>query len=207
MKHIILTLTVLANSVLICAVWRGLTLGDITKHSSAVQHQVGLHMLIGLGALTFAALVHAVVLTWLIGTGRFVEETTMAYSMSSDFHDRSRQLKYRVLPGMVVCLLLLVSTAALGAVADTATPMSLDGILGLGLNSAQFHLMGAVATVLANLFVNVQEYRVVSANSEVVDSVLTEVRRARSERGLSGKEASHRVPDTSRHLSRATPRR
>lgn len=183
MNRIFLTLAVLANGLLSYAVWRGMSLGDAAVQSPAVQHQVGLHIVIGLGALIFATLVHAVALTWFMGTGRFLEETTRAYSISSEFYDRSRQLKYRMLPGMTLCLLLLIATGALGAVADPATPVSLDGTLGL--SGARIHLVGAVVTVLANLVVNVFQFRAICGNSFLIDAVLAEVRCVRAERGLS----------------------
>ena len=139
-------------------------------------------MLIGLGALTFSTSVHAIALTYFMGTGRFLEETSAAYSLSPEYHERSQRLKYRMIPGMVVCLLMLIATGALGAVADKATPASLDGVLGL--TGAQIHLLGAVLTLLINLAASLLEYRAVSGNSEVIDSVLADVRRIRMERGL-----------------------
>jgi len=139
-------------------------------------------MLIGLGALTFAALVHAVVLTWFMGTGRFLEETSNAYSLSSGFHNRSQQLKYRILPGMTICLLLLVATGALGAVADPATPASLAD--SLGVTDAHTHLVGAIVMLTFNVIVTLLEYRAVVGNSKEIDQVLAEVHRIRKERGL-----------------------
>jgi hypothetical protein len=72
-KRILLTLALIANSFLLYAIGRGLNIGDTESGAPEVQQLVGTHMLIGLGALTFAALVHAVVLTWFMGTGRFLE--------------------------------------------------------------------------------------------------------------------------------------
>ena len=181
-KRIFLTLSLVANAVLLYAITRGLNIEDAAVPSAETQQQVGLHMLIGLGALTFATLIHAISLTYFMGTGRFLEETSNAYSLSPDYCARSQQLKYRMLPGMVVCLLLLISTGALGAVADPATQASLAGTLGM--TDAQIHLTGAIVTLLANLLATAQEYRSVSENSSIVDQVLADVQRIRRERGL-----------------------
>ena len=182
MKRIFLTLALLANLTLGYAVWRGLNVGDPTEQSLEIRRQVGLHMLIGLGALTFAAFVHAIALTYFMGTGRFLEETTKAYSLPSEYYDRSRKLKYRMLPGMVFCLLLLVSTGALGAVADPATHTSLQPLLNI--SDSRIHLAGAVMTLVVNLLATLQEYLSVSGNSSIIDHVLAEVQRIRLERGL-----------------------
>jgi len=181
-KRIFLTLALLANIVLMYAIWRGLHIEDAAVQSVEAQRQVGLHMLIGLGALTFATLVHAISLTYFMGTGRFLEETSNAYSLSGDYYEESQRRKYGMLPGMVMCLLLLISTGAFGAIADPATQVSLAGTFGM--TDAQIHLTGAVLTLLANLFATLQEYRAVSRNSQIIDDVLAEVRRIRTERGL-----------------------
>ena len=81
------------------AVWRGLNISDTAVSSPEIQQQVGTHMLIGLGTLTFAALVHAISLTYFMGTGRWVEETSRAYKLPTDFHDENQKIKYRLMPG------------------------------------------------------------------------------------------------------------
>ncbi|MCH2201374.1 MAG: hypothetical protein MK102_05370 [Fuerstiella sp.] len=182
MKRIFLTLALIANSVLLYAVWRGLNIGDTGSALPEVQRLVGSHMLIGLGALTFAALVHAIALTYFMGTGRFLEETSNAYSLDNQFYSHNQRLKFRLLPGMTVCLLLLVATGALGAVADRATPVSLADTLGVA--DSQIHLLGAILLVVINMIVTLQEYQAVTKNSQVIDQVLAEVRRMRQDRGL-----------------------
>ncbi len=167
---------------MIYAIWRGLNIGDTESGSLEVQRQVGTHMLIGLGVLTFATFVHAIALTYFMGTGRFLEETSKAYSLSGKYHVQGQRLKYGMLPGMTVCLLLMVATGALGAVADKATPASLDGTLGM--TDAQIHLSGAVLLLAMNLLVTLMEYRAVVGNSRVIEQVLAEVQRIRQEQGL-----------------------
>ena len=181
-KRIFLTLALVANAVLLYVIWRGLNIGDAGAKSPEVQREVGTHMLIGLGALTFTALVHAIALTWFMGTVRFLEETSKAYSLPAEFYHRSRRLKYRMLPGMCICLFLLIGTGALGAIADPATPASLANTLGI--TDAQTHLVGAIVLLVINLTVTLVEYLAVAGNSQVIEQVLAEVHRVRAERGL-----------------------
>ncbi len=182
MKRIFLTLAIIGNALLLYAVWRGLSIEDTSIRSPEVQQQVGSHMLTGLGALTFATFIHALALTYFMGTGRFLEETSNAYSLPEDFYNRSQKLKYGMLPGMTVCLLLMIATGALGAVADPATQASLDGTFGM--TDAQIHLTGAISMLVVNLIVTLIEFRSVAMNMQIIDQVLAEVQRIRIERGL-----------------------
>ena len=118
-----------------------------------------------------------------MGTGRWIEETSNAYSLGDDFYKKNQKNKYSTLPGMTICMVLLIATGALGAIADPATPMSLNGTLGL--TGAQIHFFGAIVLFLVNLLTNFTQFVAISRNSDVVDSVLEEVRRIREERGLS----------------------
>lgn len=167
---------------LLATVVYGLTIGDAESGDPAVQARIGTHMLLGMAALTFATLVHAISLTYFMGTGRWIEETSNAYSLGDSFHKQNQRMKYRMLPGLSVCILLLIATGAFGAVADPATPISLNGFLGM--TSSQIHFFVAVVTVLANLTVNFSQYMAISGNSQVVERVLQEVKRIRAERGL-----------------------
>lgn len=182
MKRIFLTLAILANIALLVAVVMGLNVGDATAHSPEVQSRIGTHMLIGLGALVFATLVHAISLTYFMGTGRWIEETSNAYSLEKDWHRKNQKIKYGTLPGLTLCVGMMVATGALGAIADPATPASLDGIMGM--SSAEFHFLVALLTVCLNSLTNCIQWVAISRNTELVDGVLGEVHRIRTERGL-----------------------
>ena len=182
MKRIFLTLALLASGLLILAIVLGLNIGDAKVLDKATQSQISTHMLVGLAALTFATLVHAISLTYFMGTGRWLEETSNAYSLGDSWYKESQKIKYRTLPGMTCCIGLLISTGALGAVADPATPLSLDGFLGM--TGSQLHFLGAVLTAIVNLLTNLVQFAAISKHSDIVESVLGEVRRIREERGL-----------------------
>jgi hypothetical protein len=181
-KRIFLTLSILSNASLVTAIVFGLSIGGAAARDVATQSRVSNHMLIGLGALTFATLVHAILLTYFMGTGRWLEETTRAYQLDQSWYQKNQRIKYRAIMSMTFCLLLLITTGALGAAADPATPVSLDGFLGM--KGRTIHYLAALTTVLINMFVNLTEFIAISGNMAIVESVMAEVRRIRSERGL-----------------------
>ena len=182
MKRIFLTLAIIANIALIVTATFGLNIGDVQQHSVAVQSEVSRHMLIGLAAMSFVTLIHAISFTYFMGTGRWLEETSRAYSLDSSWHSENQKIKYRTLPGTTAVVLLIICTGALGAVADPATPASLDGTLGM--TSAQIHFFVACLTVFVNVWANANQFLAILRNSNIIDSVMGEVRRIRIERGL-----------------------
>jgi hypothetical protein len=182
MTRIFLTLAMCSTGTLLTALWLGLDIGDAGSRASAVQSRVALHFLTGVTALVFAVLVHALVVTYFMGTGRWLEETCAAYRLSDAWQTGSRSLKWRLYPAMVASLLLLIVTGASGAAAD---PASAVGFKGWGaLTAAQVHLAVAGLTLGINALVNTAEYVALRRNGQLVTGVLQEVRRIRLERGL-----------------------
>lgn len=182
MTRIFSTLAVLSVALLLVALWLGWRIGDAASLEPAEQDRVAVHFLTAVGALCFAVMVHALVLTYFMGTGRWLEETCRAYQLGEERQAQSRELKWRLYPAMTVGLLLLIVTGASGGAAD---PASAFGFQGVGpLTAAQVHLTLAVLTVAFNAVVNGIEYLAIRRNGQVVNAVLDEVRRIRSERGL-----------------------
>jgi hypothetical protein len=172
-----------AGTVLVAiAFFLGLGIDDPTVRDSAVQQGISRHMLLGLGGLIFAALVHAIVLTYFMGTGRWVEETSRAYKLPADFYAKNQKIKYQLMPGISACILMLVLTGAFGGAADPASAVGFGGWFGFA--PSTLHLTIAVLTVLVNLAVSVFEFRSIERNGEIVDQVMNEVNRIRTERGL-----------------------
>lgn len=182
MVRIFLPLSFLSTISLVVAMVLGLSIDDPKVLDKTVQAGVQYHFLSALASLVFATLVHAIVLTYFMGTGRWIEETSTAYKLGPDLYERSTTIKYRTIPAMVGCFLLLIFTGALGAAADPAAPMQSHGWLGF--SAATIHLSAAIFTVLVNVAVNYLEFRALERNGEIVDQVLAEVKRIRLERGL-----------------------
>ena len=175
-------LAVLSTASLLLAMGLGLAIDDPKVRSEAVQAGVQYHFLAALAALVFATLVHAIVLTYFMGTGRWIEETSTAYRLDPQLHSHSQTIKYRTIPAMVLCFAMLVITGALGAAADPASPMLAKGWGSLP--AATIHSIAALITIAANLFVTWLEFRALEMNGDLIDSVLSEVRKIRIEKGL-----------------------
>ena len=182
MVRIFLPLSFLSAASLIAALMLGFLIDDPKSRSMAVQAGVQNHFLMALAALIFSTLVHAITLTYFMGTGRWIEETSNAYRLDAGFYGRSTKLKYQTIPLMVLCFFLLVMTGAMGAASDPASPMQAKGMWGIP--TATIHLALALTTLLTNLLVSWLEYRALEQNGAIVDEVLAEVHRIRASKGL-----------------------
>ena len=178
MNRIFLTLSSFSNIVLIVTFILGWSIGDTQSLSAETQDSLTLHFLIALAACILAMLVHAVALTYFMGTGRWIEETSEAYGLEASARQQNIRFKYRIIPGMILCVLLLLATGAFGAIADPASDYSLAA-------SSTIHFLLAVSTLTANLLVNWVEWSQIAQNGELVDAVMSEVNRIRREKGLS----------------------
>jgi hypothetical protein len=182
MARIFLTLAACSTLTLIAALWLGLAIGDAGVRDTAVQSRVAVHFLAGVAALVFAVLVHALVITYFMGTGRWLEETCAAYRLGDSWQARNRDLKWRLYPTITFSLLALIGTGSLGGAAD---PASAVGFKGLGpWTAAEVHFYAAVVMLVVNAVANVAEYQALRRNGRLVNEVLAEVRRIRVERGL-----------------------
>jgi len=181
-NRIFLTLAVITILCFLGTGTLGLSIGDVSSPNPQTQTGISTHMLVGMGTLTFAMLVHAITLTYFMGTGRWLEETSNAYALDASFYNTNQQIKYRIVWSMTLCFVLIITTGAMGTLADPATPMSLDGTLGL--KGSQFHFFTAVTTIIVNLLTYFSEFIAISRSTTLVESVLAEVGRIRTERGL-----------------------
>jgi len=179
-SRIFSTLAIFGAILLAAAYWFGLDVGDASKPESAVPFTK--HFFTALGAVIFSTLVHSVVLTYFMGTGRWLEETCNAYKLGPDWAKANQKLKWRVLPWLGLCVLMLILTGAFGAAADPASGSKFQGWFGL--NAAGLHQVVALLTILLNFSVNIGEFFALEANGELINRVMDEVRRMRTERGL-----------------------
>lgn len=180
MTRIFLTLASLSTLLLLAVFFLGLNIGDARLLES--QTLVSWHLLLALTGLVFAALVHALVLTYFMGTGRWLEDVSRAYQLDGHWRADSQRLKYRTLPLMTVCLLLLLTTVGFGAAAD---PASKSGFAGwFGLSASTWHMLVAAATLCFNFVANLREFHALERNGELIQEVLRKVREIRVARGL-----------------------
>ncbi|MEX0716834.1 MAG: hypothetical protein WD066_09615 [Planctomycetaceae bacterium] len=183
MKRIFISLAVVSTVLLVATFVFGLWIEDPRDVGEAALAARRLHLLTALAGLLFASLVHAIVLTYFMGTGRWLEETSRAYRLDSSWFDESRALKHRTIPAMVGALALLILTAVFGAGADPASAVRFGEWFGLG--PGTLHFLLAATTVGVNLVVNLLEYAALDRNGRLVDEVVAQVTRIRRDRGLS----------------------
>jgi hypothetical protein len=131
------------------------------------------HMMFGLFSAIGTLLVHCIIFTYFLGTGRWVKEVALAYNLPDEpYYRKTRVLKRSSFPPALTAMLVTIGTAGAGAGQDT------------GEWSAYVHFVMAIATIAVNLWAFRVEFRDVSANVTVLDSVLAEVDRIRAAAGL-----------------------
>jgi hypothetical protein len=174
--RIFATLSVVGNLGLVLVFWLGWKIGDDAL-SVEVRKQMSTHFLSALAAIPVAMLVHSVAFTYFMGTGRWIEETSEAYRLGPEYRDKNIKLKYKILPGMMLCIGLMLATGAFGAISDPGANMRMA-------NSKLIHFSLAITTLLANLLVTWKEWQEIARNGVLVEAVMDRVRQIRKEKGL-----------------------
>jgi hypothetical protein len=131
------------------------------------------HYGLGLGSAILNLFVHCLIFTYFLGTGRWVKEVALAYSLPDvPYPKLTRELKRKTFPPALFGMLITIATVAAGA--------------GAQLQSWHWtiHASLAVLTLILNMYAFVVEYRSLSLNGVVIEKVLEEVERMRAERGL-----------------------
>ncbi len=156
----------------------GLSLGDLRELDPTVLRWATVHRLAGVAAGLAVVLVNSIVVTYFIGTSRWVKEVTETYRLDSQFIARSNALKRRTFPWATMSMLAIVGVIALGGAADPGS--------GRPDTDAWItpHLLGSIAGLALIAWAAVVEWNNIHQNQQVIAEVLAEVRRIRLERGL-----------------------
>lgn len=130
---------------------------------------VSVHFLVGLFTAVFTLLVHCLIFTYFLGTGRWVKEVARAYRLPDEqLPRRTREFKRLVFPPALFSMLAVIGASATGAAAQLAVwPWWL-------------HFFAAVFTLVLNGWAFLVEYRMVAANADTLDQVMAEVERLRA---------------------------
>src|SRR5436305_39291 len=162
-------------------------LGFASKFSAGVKTghlTFWLHFLVGLSAALFTLLVHCLIFTYFLGTGRWVKEVKLAYDLPDAPLPRlTRDLKRRVFPPALFAMLTAIATGAAGAAAQVEVWRW------------EIHATLATLTLFVNLWAFRLEYDCLRINLGVLDEVLRAVHWLRSARGLSS-NAEEMVDET-----------
>src|SRR5262245_32872223 len=153
--------------------------GGLTDPNSNTFH---VHFLCGLFASVTTLLVHCLIFTYFLGTGRWVREVSLAYDLPDEpLYKTTRDLKRRTFPPALFAMLSVMAVAAAGG-----------GRMMQGW-PYQLHLYGSFIAILVNFWAYRVELRGLRANEEVIAGVYQEVDRVRAERGLPSNEEAQRM--------------
>ena len=178
--RIFLTLASVSTLLLLAVFVLGMSIDNPRELTS--QKLVSWHLMLALTGLIFAALVHAVVLTYFMGTGRWMEDVSKSYQLDDRWRGEGQRLKYRVIPWIGICIVLLLTTIGFGAAADPASRLSVTHLLGVPVST--LHFLVAITTVCCNVLGNVREFQAIERNSQLITEVVAKVREMRITRGL-----------------------
>ncbi len=137
------------------------------------------HFYLGLATAIGILLIHCLIFTYFLGTGRWVKEVGLAFGLPDDKLPRlTRALKRATFPPALFSMLAGIATAAAGAGAQLqAWPWYLHAAL-------------ALVTLAVNGWAFAIEYRSLALNAQVIQAVLDEVDKIRAARGLPSNAAA-----------------
>jgi hypothetical protein len=158
-------------------------------HDVATQQRGTIHRLAGIATGVCVILVDSIVVTYFIGTSRWCKEVADTYRLDAQLVVRSNRLKRRTFPIAVVSMLIAVAIVALGGAADPGAIMpkpetALHAPLLAGVSWRDIHLLAAAVGILAIAYGFYLSWNNIQANHVLIDDVLAEVKRIRTERGL-----------------------
>lgn len=159
-------LAVTVATLLVAAFVVGLIASGEDRRVDQFWHHV--HFLLGLLATMSILMIHSVVYTYLLGTGKWVREVLRVYPLPEALEGMAIRNKRRVFPFVLLGMLLAGGTAWLGAAADTRR----------GFNPL-WHLAFAAVAMAFNLGAFLMEYASCTAQARLVLEVKDQADRLR----------------------------
>ena len=130
-----------------------------------------LHFLMGLITVLLTLLIHSIVFTYFLGTGKWVNEVVRVYQLPQWISSQALKNKRRVFPFEFASMMLIGVTAWLGAAADTRKAMNST--------YSQWHLGISSMTLAFNLGAFVVEYFSIVAQARLLLEVKDQADRLR----------------------------
>lgn len=174
--------SVLAWASLLCVVANlivGLMMGDL--HDNPTQETLTwatVHRLGGVAAALAVVFANSIVITYFVGTSRWVREVSETYQLDKKYILESNRIKRRAFPWAVTAMLVIVGLLALGGAADPSTgqPNTANWVMP--------HFIGSFLVLGFLVWASFIEWNHIAANHAVIEQVLEAVKQIRSERGL-----------------------
>jgi hypothetical protein len=166
-----------------------------SEAAQAALQRKTLHFYLGVASSLLAILVCSISVTYFIGTSRWCKEVVETYRLSPELAKRSDALKRSTFPYTLAGMLTVIILVSLGGLSDPSIPWRRLEVNKGWFNSnfppaamVNVHYLAA----MVGLFILAASFWIqgsrIAANYGVIDEILAEVKRVRSERGLSTKE-------------------
>jgi hypothetical protein len=173
MTRILSTLAVLDVLALLASVLTGVMSRSQEAATNAGDALYLIHFTVGLFTAIGTLLVHCIIFTYFLGTGRWVKEVKLAYGLPDEpWPKLTRELKRRTFPPALMAMLVTIAAAAAGA--------------GTQLKewNWQIHFGLSVTSLAVNLWAFYVEFRDVRINANILIEVLLAVDHKRADLGL-----------------------
>jgi hypothetical protein len=179
MTRIFFVLAWFAVLCLVATLIIGFSLGDIRHDiSPAVQRWGTMHRLTGVATAMAVVLVNCICVTYFIGTSRWCKEVVETYRLDNQFIRRGTSLKRRTFPWALLSMLTVLGIVALGGAADPSTGRATSEAWAMP------HMLAALGGFAFIVMAFFMQWQNIATNHELIEEVLAEVRRIRTERGL-----------------------
>jgi hypothetical protein len=140
----------------------------------------------GLATCILTLLVHSVVLTYFVGTGRWVREVSEVYGFALDLYAKAWKTKARAIPFAMGSMLVIIAAGAMGAAADPGATVRLGTWMGVA--AGRWHLISVLAALAFNTISYWMEYRALEAHALIIDQVMHQVAQVRAAHGAAAAE-------------------
>ncbi len=151
------------------------------------------HFVLGLLTALLTVLIHCIVLTYFIVTGKLVKTACEKGNLDREYMERSLRMKTRTMIMLSVALLLIVALVASGAFAALEWNRNADET-GAQLAVTHFTLM--IVACLLNAWVFLLEYQWISRNSALLEHVFNEYGHERDRNALPPIEPPNTPPNS-----------
>ena len=159
---------------------------------TAPRRNLTLHFYLGVASSLLAILVCSISVTYFIGTSRWCREVVETYRLSPELVQRSDSLKRRTFPYALLGIFTVIIIVALGGLSDPSIPWRRAFEAEQDWFNATFppasmvnvHYIASMLGLVVLAFAFWMQATRIFANYGIIDEILGEVRRIRSERGM-----------------------
>jgi hypothetical protein len=137
-----------------------ITIGYLTRSHPSLK---SVHLLTGVLATFVCVAMHCVVFTYFIATAKWVQHAVSVKKLDESLASPTRSFRAQAFPAALIAMFIVFVTAILGAAHDNyGTPRD-------------WHLWLALSTLLINALVACVEFRAITRNGQLIDTILTRI--------------------------------